>query len=243
MKWNDTGILVGITKFGETDQLATFVTFEHGLSKGLIKGGISKKQKPYLQIGNEFNIVWKSRLEEQLGFFSFEATKVYGTDFFEYPIKLQLLSCCCNLLFDSMSENHPNKNIYETTLNLIHSIDESQNDTLLLYNYMIWEKNLLKELGFALTLNKCNATGTTENLCYISPKSGHAICESAGKPYEKKLLKMPDLWKIGKEFSYDTINKENISEKIKVLEYFFNKHIYSEKHKDIPYIRRNLTRQ
>ena len=49
-------------------------------------------------------------------------------------------------------------------------------------------------MHFALSLDKCNATGICENLCYISPKTGHAICETAGKPYHNKLLKMPNIW-------------------------------------------------
>ncbi len=238
MQWTDKGILIAITKFGETDQLATFVTENHGMTKGLIKGGISKKQKPYLQIGNEFSITWKSRLEEQLGFFSFDPIKIYGTTLFETEIKLSILSCCCNLLYDCMAENHPNKKLYDITLFMIHNIEAEKNDIIVLYNYMLWERELLSQIGFALSLDKCNATGTTENLIYISPKTGYAICKSAGEPYKAKLIPMPEIWQ--KKPTIEELSIEKIIPALNVLSYFFDKHIYKEKNKTMPYIRRNL---
>ena len=240
MQWTDNGILIGITKFGETDQLATFVTENHGLAKGLIKGGISKKQKPFLQIGNEFEIIWKSRLEEQLGFFSFNPIKIYGSNIFATEMKLSILSCCCNILYDCMSENYPNKKIYDITTFMIHDIQTEENETILLYNYMLWERELLSQIGFALSLDKCSATGTTSNLCYISPKTGHTVCENIGKPYHSKLFLMPEIWQ--KKLSKEEITIERITPALKILEYFFNKHIYQEKNKTIPYIRRNLVK-
>ena len=103
---------------------------------------------------------------------------------------------------------------------------------------MLWERELLSQIGFALSLDKCNATGTTENLIYISPKTGHAICETAGKPYSSKLLQMPEIWK--KKPTLDEISIEKIIPALDTLKYFFDKHIYQEKNKTMPYIRRNL---
>ncbi|MCR5506679.1 MAG: DNA repair protein RecO [bacterium] len=238
MQWTDKGILIAISKFGETDQLATFITENHGLSKGLIKGGLSRKQKPYLQIGNEFQIVWKSRLEEQLGFFSFDPIKIYGATLFETEKKLTILSCCCNLLYDCMAENHPNKKLYDITLFMIHNIEKEENENVLLYNYMLWEKELLAQIGFALSLDKCNATGSTKNLIFISPKTGYAICEEAGLPYKSKLLPMPEIWQ--KKPTISELSFEKIAEALKILAYFFDKRIYQEKNKTMPYLRRNL---
>ena len=241
MFWEDKGILIAISKFGETDQLATFITENHGMARGLIKGGISKKQKPYLQIGNEFQINWKSRLEEQLGFFSFEPIKIYGARLFETEMKLNLLSCCCSLLYDCLVENQPNKRIYDITLFMLHNIETESSDTVILYNYMLWERELLTLIGFALNLEKCNATGSVEDLIYISPKTGHAICKSAGEPYRSKLLPMPEIWQ-SKPNNKDELSIEKIIPALKILAYFFDKRIYQEKNKSMPYLRRNLTK-
>jgi DNA repair protein RecO (recombination protein O) len=39
---------------------------------------------------------------------------------------------------------------------------------------------LLAELGFGLDLSRCAATGSTTDLVYVSPKSGHAVSAAAG---------------------------------------------------------------
>lgn len=240
MKWDDIGILISVKKFGETDILATFITFEHGLSNGLIKGGISKKQKPYLQIGNSFNIIWKSRLEEQLGFFSFEATEVLGTILFDNPLKLQILSSLCSLLYDSLAENQNYPELYLQTKTLIDNLQTTSKDTDLLLQYITWEKNLLSFLGFALNLDKCNATGTTENLCYISPKTGHAICKTAGEPYKDRLLPLPKIWDPSFDISLKDISFTDLAEALKILSFFFEQRIYFEKNKPFPFIRKGL---
>ncbi len=238
MQWEDKGILIGIKKFGETDIIATFITFEHGLSKGLIKGGISKKQKPYLQIGNFFNLLWKSRLEEQLGFFTCEASKIFGATFFNDELKLKILSSSTSLLYDCLAENQKYTSLYNSTKSLILLLEQNDNNKENLYAYLQWEKNLLSTIGFALSLDKCNATGTCENLYYISPKTGYAICESAGRPYKNKLLKMPRIWQY--DIDIQDINIDDIKECLKILSYFFEKHIYAEKNKPFPYIRKGL---
>jgi DNA repair protein RecO (recombination protein O) len=235
MRWEDGGILVAIRKFGETDQLASFLTRSHGLACGLVKGGISRKQKPYLQIGNSFGIVWKSRLEEQLGFFSFEPERLLGASMFDAPEKLAALSSCCSLLSDSLAENHPCERVFRMTESLIESLSGPDDLNCVLFDYMVWEKELLSELGFRLSLEKCNATGATDDLCYISPKTGHAVCRAAGEPYKDRLLKMPEIWR-----GRGGMSPDGIAEALEILEYFFERRIYSEKRKPYPYIRRAL---
>ncbi|MGN0929721.1 MAG: DNA repair protein RecO [Alphaproteobacteria bacterium] len=240
MKWEDKGILIAIKKFGETDQIATFITSEHGLSNGLIKGGISKKQKPYLQIGNLFNIIWKSRLEEQLGFFSFDPVDILGTMFFDNPLKLQLLSSLCSILYDAVSENQNYHELFIQTKLLIDNLKTTQKDTQLLLQYITWEKNLLGFIGFALNLDKCNATGVTENLCYISPKTGHAICKSAGEPYKDKLLPFPKIWQKENELYLNEVCFSDLKEALEILSFFLEQRIYFEKNKPFPFIRKGL---
>jgi DNA repair protein RecO (recombination protein O) len=50
---------------------------------------------------------------------------------------------------------------------------------------------MLAELGFGLDLSACAATGATEDLIYVSPKSGIAVSRGAGEPWRDKLLRLP----------------------------------------------------
>ena len=54
-----------------------------------------------------------------------------------------------------------------------------------------FEAGLLDDLGFGLDLSKCGATGTTDDLIWVSPRTGRAVSREAGAPYADKLLKLP----------------------------------------------------
>jgi DNA repair protein RecO (recombination protein O) len=50
---------------------------------------------------------------------------------------------------------------------------------------------MLAELGFGLDLSSCAATGVTDELIYVSPKSGRAVSREGGAPWADKLLRLP----------------------------------------------------
>ena len=50
---------------------------------------------------------------------------------------------------------------------------------------------MLDALGFGLDLSKCVVTGDTENLPYLSPKSGCAVSRQAAGEWADRLLPMP----------------------------------------------------
>ena len=57
--------------------------------------------------------------------------------------------------------------------------------------YARWELDLLTALGFGLDLASCGATGATEDLAYVSPRSGRAVSHEAGGAWADKLLPLP----------------------------------------------------
>src|SRR5437764_59892 len=62
--------------------------------------------------------------------------------------------------------------------------------------YVVWECDLLAALGFGLDLRTCAVTGTSDDLAYVSPRSGRAVSRQAGLPYHDKLLPLPAfLWR------------------------------------------------
>ena len=46
-------------------------------------------------------------------------------------------------------------------------------------------------MGYGLDLSRCAATGETENLTYVSPRSGRAVSSSAAEPYKDRLYPLP----------------------------------------------------
>ena len=54
-----------------------------------------------------------------------------------------------------------------------------------------FEAQILAECGFQLDLSCCAATGVTDDLVYVSPKSGRAVSAEAGAPWRDRLLPLP----------------------------------------------------
>ena len=54
-----------------------------------------------------------------------------------------------------------------------------------------YELLLLAELGFGLDLSACVATGATDDLAFVSPKSGGAVSRGAAAGYEARLFPLP----------------------------------------------------
>jgi len=57
--------------------------------------------------------------------------------------------------------------------------------------YVRFEAGLLQELGFGFDLSKCAATGSLDDLVYVSPRTGRAVSREAGLPYHDKMLTLP----------------------------------------------------
>jgi DNA repair protein RecO (recombination protein O) len=57
--------------------------------------------------------------------------------------------------------------------------------------FVRFEAGLLQELGFGLDLSKCASSGVTDDLIYVSPKTGRAVSRAAGEPYKDRMLVLP----------------------------------------------------
>ena len=47
------------------------------------------------------------------------------------------------------------------------------------------------DVDFGLDLARCAATGTGDDLVYVSPRTGRAVSRGAGEPYRNRLLPLP----------------------------------------------------
>ncbi|MCF8466719.1 MAG: DNA repair protein RecO [Sneathiella sp.] len=189
MNWNDTGLILSVRKHGENSVILHAFTRDHGRSAGLVRGGVGRRLRGILQPGNEVDLAWRSRLAEQLGSFTVEARKSYSSALFDAPLALAASSSALALLDIALPEREPHLMLYEATLLLFQSLEtETHIWPLLLIR---WELGLLAEIGYGLDLSQCASTGTTEDLVYVSPKSGRAVSAAAGRPYHDKLLKLP----------------------------------------------------
>ncbi len=187
MNWSDEGIVLSVRPHGETAAVAELLTRAHGRHLGLVHGGRGRRLRPVLQIGNHVDVTWKGRLAEQLGFFTIELRNGYAAAAMEDTLALAGLTSMCALA-RLLPERDPHPDLYEVTLFVLGYLDDNSIWPAL---YAKWELNLLAELGFGLDLTSCAATGASNDLVWVSPKSGRAVSASAGEPYRDRLLRLP----------------------------------------------------
>jgi DNA repair protein RecO (recombination protein O) len=87
-----------------------------------------------------------------------------------------------------LPERDPHRALFETLAVLVDHLDDRDLAPAL---FVRFELAVLAELGFGLDLARCAATNSTEDLAYVSPKSGRAVCAMAGEPYRDRLLALP----------------------------------------------------
>lgn len=188
MEWRDTGILLSVRNHGETSVIAEVFTAKHGRHAGVVRGGISRKLKPVLQPGAQLSLTWTARLESHLGSFKVELERSRAADIMASRLGLEAANTICALISMSLPEREAMPHLYAATVAIFDRLGDGPD---WISDYVRWETALLSELGFGLDLNACAATGVTQDLVYVSPRSGRAVSASAGAPYAEKLLKLP----------------------------------------------------
>jgi DNA repair protein RecO (recombination protein O) len=195
MHWSDEGVILSVRPHGETAAVVELFTRSHGRHSGLVHGGRSRKLRPVLQIGNHVDAAWKGRLSEQLGHITLELLRGYAASVLNDGDALSGLTSMSSLT-RLLPERDPHPSLYEITLFVLSFLDDASVWPALMVR---WEMALLEELGFGLDLAACAATGSTDDLVYVSPKSGRAVSAEAGEPYRDKLLRLPPFLAKGRQ--------------------------------------------
>jgi DNA repair protein RecO (recombination protein O) len=160
MNWKDIGYLLKIVNYSENSSVASFVTHKHGLHKGVIYGATSKKKKNYLQIGNKFSLNWKSKTEDALGYYDLELKNAVTAKYFDQPDKLNFIQSLSELCCKVLAERYDYSELFNYTDLFINNIG----DPNALKFYILWEKELLKSIGFELNPDNKNFNFYKNNL-------------------------------------------------------------------------------
>jgi DNA repair protein RecO (recombination protein O) len=187
MQFSDEGVVLSVRPHGEAGAVLELFTRRHGRHLGLVHGGRSRKMRPILQIGNHVDAERKARLADNLGHFTLELRKAVAAPLMEDAAALAAMTSVATLA-RRLPERDPHPNLFEVTLFVLGFLDDRAVWPALVVR---WELALLEELGFGLDLAACAATGRTEDLIYVSPKSGRAVSAEAGEPYKERLLALP----------------------------------------------------
>lgn len=187
MEWTEDGIVLAARVHGETALVVTLLTADHGRHAGLVHGGVSSRQRPVWQPGNRVRAEWRARVAEQLGTYKGELVAAHAARVLDDPLALSGLMAACATLDTALPEREPHPAMFAGVAALLGALGHEGWPAV----YVHLELGLLQELGFRLDLDRCAATGVTEDLVYVSPRTGRAVSRAAGEAYKDKLLALP----------------------------------------------------
>lgn len=232
MQFSDEGYIINMRRHGESSLILTVLTRLNGRISGYVKNCLNKKNLGIFQLGNCVSLNAYSRLEENMYSFHVDLVSPDAVNFMSSPAKLAALSSFASLCNDCFPEKENIEDFFVFVENFFKGIHE---DNWLAY-YSYFEFYLLEYLGIGLDLSECSATGSRENLRYVSPKTGKAVCEEAGYPYRERLYAYP-------QYIVDKNYRPKHSEVLDLLamtEFFLRKNFFQQHGLKFPENRANL---
>jgi DNA repair protein RecO (recombination protein O) len=193
MDWQDDGILLTTRPQGESSALVEVLTARHGRHLGVVRGGQSRRMAGVLIPGTQLALHWQARLADQLGTFKAEPMGSRAAVMAD-PGKLMAMNAAIALLHHALPERDPCPGLYAQSFALFETLAGAGD---WLSAYVTWELALLAETGFGLDLTRCAVSGSTEDLAYVSPRTGRAVSRVAAGDWAPRLLPLPRMLRPG----------------------------------------------
>ena len=190
MDWSDSAIVLATRPHGENGVIMELLTREHGRHMGLVHGGTSRRTRPTLQPGNTLDVHWRGRLAEHLGSYTAELATARAGSLREGRDSLKGLNAFTAICGAALPERQSYPPVFVVGEILLDAMMASAPSHWLPL-YARWEAGLLEALGFGLDLGECAATGSTDELIYVSPRSGRAVSKAGAGIYASRLFKLP----------------------------------------------------
>ena len=188
MEWQAPAIVLDTRPYGEGDAVATVLTEEHGAHRGLARGGHARGHAAVWQPGNIVQARWVARLADQLGSLSAELVHPAAALAMEDRMALAILRAACAVSEGALPEREPHPRVFADLLRLLAQLGAGEAALAALVR---WEAILLADLGYGLTLDACALTGATDDLCWVSPRTGRAVSDPAAGEWRPRLLPLP----------------------------------------------------
>ena len=188
MEWSGEGVILSVRPHGETSSILELLTEDRGRHAGLVRGASGKRLRGELQPGNRVRATWKARLGEHLGLYQTELAAPSGAVLLDDRLALSGLNAACAVACAVLPEREPHGAVYDAFRILLEHLPDRDAWPALMVRF---EAGLLADLGYGLDLTRCAATGSRDDLVWVSPNTGRAVSAAAGEPYREKLLPLP----------------------------------------------------
>lgn len=194
-------------------------------------------------MGDHLMVRWRARLSEQLGTFTGESLHSPAAHCIFSSHALYGLHTVCAMTASCVSERDACRRIYDALQQIIAGVTEDRRAAL---HMIAFELTLLNALGYGLDLQHCARTGTKEDLCYVSPRTGRAVSRQGAGPYAPRLLPLPSFFHQLLEEKLPDMDKVSVSDLengFTLTEFFFLRHVTHRQSFELPYARALFIRE
>ena len=222
MNWSDKGFLLSKLAFQENSIIANFYTKKHGKCSGIIYGATSKKIKNYLQNGNELFLEYNSKNENALGYFKVEIINPHSSKYFSEREKLNCIVSMLELIKVLTVDGQENIKIYQLIQDLFFLLNKED----WFIEYVFWELNLLKFIGFDLNIKDfCKNEIIDNNKVYFVENSF------------KKII-VPNF--LVEKYDNKKISNKDIYNSLNLISEYMKKNIFLPNNVNFPISRQNF---
>lgn len=188
MDFADEAFVLAARAHGDTGAVVELLTAEHGRRAAYVAGGASRRMKPFLQPGARVQAEYRARTSDHLGNARLEPVGEGPSALFDDPLALTGLSAAAAVAQGALPEREPHPGAFLAFEALMGAFAFPDVWPAV---FVRFEAGLLEDLGFGLDLSRCASTGSTDDLVWVSPRTGRAVSAQAGAPYADKLLVLP----------------------------------------------------
>jgi DNA repair protein RecO (recombination protein O) len=183
-------IVCAVIPHGEHGAVVRVLTPNDGLQAGYVRGGRSRRLRPILLPGNLVQVDLRARTDSQLASMTIELVHSRAPLLSE-ALAVAGIDWATAFAAAALPEAQPCPRLFAALSGVLDAIEAAPAARGWAVALVRYELLLLAELGFGLDLSGCVATGVTEDLKWVSPKSGSAVSGAAGQAYADRLLPLP----------------------------------------------------
>ena len=186
----EPALVVALAPHGEHAVVGRFLSADQGLVAAYVQGGRGRKLRAVLQLGNRVALDLVSKSPQQLAFATVHPLAA-NLALMHGPAALALVDYLASLAAATLPEGEAQPRLFPLFDALLGGAAAGAAALDVGPALVRLELAVLVELGFGLDLASCAATGTVQDLAFVSPKSRQAVSRAAGLPWAARLLPLP----------------------------------------------------
>jgi len=183
-------LVVALAPHGEHGSVGRFLSAEQGLAAAYIRGGRGRRMRGVLALGNIVALELVTRAPGQLAFATVHPITT-NMAMMHGAAALALVEYVALLAASTLPEGEAQPGLFPLFAALFGAAGAGADAQTCGAAMVRLELALLAGLGLGLDLSSCAATGSHDDLAFVSPKSRQAVSRAAGQPWAARLLPLP----------------------------------------------------